>query len=141
MADETEIEVTDAMVQAAVIAMADHDDWLAECFEKGELEDIARVVRAVAGERHEARITELLEANNREVERRREVEGRLAEAKAFINAPPKHVYWGAGETDCPTDIKAGNGELHTLRCKNCGAENPLGHAICRASLSWDVPHA
>ena len=38
--------------------------------------------------------------------------------------PPKHVYWGAGEPDCPKDIKAPNGELHTLKCKVCGLENP-----------------
>ena len=37
---------------------------------------------------------------------------------AIINGP-KHVYWGAGEPDCPRDIKAANGELHTLRCKHC----------------------
>ena len=37
----------------------------------------------------------------------------------------KHDYWGAGEADCPKEIKAGNGELHTLRCKTCGNENPL----------------
>lgn len=39
--------------------------------------------------------------------------------------PTKHDYWGAGEPDCPKEIKAGNGELHTLRCKACGNENPL----------------
>ena len=38
--------------------------------------------------------------------------------------PPKHKYWGAGEVDCPCDIKAGNGELHSLRCKVCGETNP-----------------
>lgn len=32
----------------------------------------------------------------------------------------KHIFWGAGEPDCPREIKAGNGELHTLRCKVCG---------------------
>jgi len=35
----------------------------------------------------------------------------------------KHVFWGAGEPDCPREIKAGNGELHTLRCKVCGSED------------------
>jgi len=35
----------------------------------------------------------------------------------------KHLFWGAGEVDCPRDIKAGNGELHTLRCKICGQES------------------
>jgi hypothetical protein len=38
--------------------------------------------------------------------------------------PPKHDFWGAGEPDCPREIKAGNGELHTLRCKACGQDNP-----------------
>lgn len=37
---------------------------------------------------------------------------------------PRHWFWGAGELDCPPNIKAGNGELHTLLCKNCGQENP-----------------
>lgn len=36
----------------------------------------------------------------------------------------RHKLWGAGEADCPREIKAGNGELHTLRCKVCGADNP-----------------
>lgn len=40
------------------------------------------------------------------------------------NNPTKsHKFWGAGESDCPADIKASNGELHTLRCKVCGANN------------------
>ena len=38
----------------------------------------------------------------------------------------KHVYWAAGEPDCPREIKAGNGELHTLRCKVCGTDRPKG---------------
>ena len=36
-----------------------------------------------------------------------------------------HSYWMPGEPDCPREIKAGNGELHTLRCKVCGRDNPL----------------
>ncbi len=47
----------------------------------------------------------------------------------LLRNPPKHVYWGAGEADCPKDIKAANGELHTLRCKVCGVENPKGPCI------------
>jgi hypothetical protein len=35
-----------------------------------------------------------------------------------------HDFWGAGESDCPREIKASNGELHTLRCKVCGQDNP-----------------
>lgn len=42
----------------------------------------------------------------------------------FALHPPKHKFWGAGEKDCPREIKAGNGELHTLRCKVCGEDNP-----------------
>lgn len=34
-----------------------------------------------------------------------------------------HKFWRAGETDCPSDIKSANGELHTLRCKVCGENN------------------
>lgn len=33
---------------------------------------------------------------------------------------PRHDFWGAGEPDCPKDMKASNGELHTMRCKACG---------------------
>jgi hypothetical protein len=36
----------------------------------------------------------------------------------------KHSFWGAGEPDCPREIKAGNGELWKLRCKVCGEDNP-----------------
>ncbi len=43
--------------------------------------------------------------------------------RAALDAP-RHKFWGAGEVDCPRDIKAGNGELHTLRCKVCGQNNP-----------------
>ena len=55
---------------------------------------------------------------------------RLREALAN---PPKHKYWGAGEPDCPREIKCGNGELHTLRCKVCGQDNPRDQ-ICREAL-------
>lgn len=44
---------------------------------------------------------------------------------------PKHQWWGAGEPDCPKEIKAGNGELHTLRCKVCGTSDP--DASCKPS--------
>jgi hypothetical protein len=58
--------------------------------------------------------------------------------RGFIDNPPKHRFWGAGEPDCPRDIKAGNGELHTLRCKACGLENPRND-ICRAALDAAPP--
>jgi hypothetical protein len=54
--------------------------------------------------------------------------------KEFITSPPKHKFWGAGEKDCPREIKAPNGELHTLKCKVCGVENPVDN-VCRAALS------
>ena len=54
--------------------------------------------------------------------------------RAMIANPPKHNFWGAGEADCPRDIKAGNGELFKLRCKVCGLDNPRDD-ICRAELA------
>ena len=45
-----------------------------------------------------------------------------------------HKFWGAGEPDCPADIKASNGELHTLRCKVCGKNsdrNPCSAIVSR----------
>lgn len=55
---------------------------------------------------------------------------------AHALSPLRHKYWGAGEPDCPREIKAGNGELHTLRCKVCGKDDPrdercLGTAAIR----------
>lgn len=47
-----------------------------------------------------------------------------------LENPPRHEYWGAGEPECPKEIKAANGELHTLRCKRCGQDSPRS-PICR----------
>lgn len=44
-----------------------------------------------------------------------------------------HDYWSGGEKDCPASIKAGNGELHTMMCKVCGAKNPRSQ-ICWATI-------
>ena len=52
--------------------------------------------------------------------------------------PPPHKFWGAGEADCPNDIKAGNGEFHTLRCKVCGADNPRDNRCLVRSLATDT---
>lgn len=41
-----------------------------------------------------------------------------------------HVFWRAGEINCPPDIKAPNGELHTMKCKACGQSGPMS-AICQ----------
>lgn len=41
----------------------------------------------------------------------------------------KHIFWGAGEPDCPREIKAPNGELHTLRCKVCGIDGPKSFCL------------
>ena len=59
---------------------------------------------------------------------------RVRELEAALRNPPRHDFWGAGEPDCPREIKAGNGELHTLRCKVCGEDNPRND-ICRAILT------
>jgi len=44
-----------------------------------------------------------------------------------------HEFWKAGEQDCPNDIKAPNGELHTLRCKKCGDGWKDGSKMCSAA--------
>lgn len=44
-----------------------------------------------------------------------------------------HKFWGAGEADCPKDIKSSNGELHTLRCKVCGKDN--NKEPCKAAIT------
>lgn len=49
-----------------------------------------------------------------------------------LESTRKHVYWAAGEPDCPREIKAANGELHTLRCKVCGIDSPKG--FCEGEL-------
>ena len=47
---------------------------------------------------------------------------------------PKHQFWSAGEVDCPNHIKAANGELHTLLCKNCHITDPRSSICFRAQL-------
>lgn len=49
-----------------------------------------------------------------------------------------HSFWRAGEVGCPSDIKAPNGELHTLRCKACGRDNPRDDA-CRPETPLSTP--
>lgn len=62
---------------------------------------------------------------------------RRERAEAFIAKPAKHRFWRPGEADCPRDIKPPNGELHTLRCKVCGEDDPRDQ-ICRATY-FDAP--
>jgi len=68
------------------------------------------------------------------LERCEKLEEELRSVKASLVAQtrhkPRHQYWVAGEADCPQEIKAPNGELHTLRCKVCGLNNPT-NGICR----------
>jgi hypothetical protein len=54
--------------------------------------------------------------------------------RAALRNPPRHKYWGAGEPDCPRDIKASNGELHSLRCKVCGETSPRNEICLVAAL-------
>lgn len=42
----------------------------------------------------------------------------------------EHQWWMAGDPDCPSELKAPNGELHTLRCKVCGGDSRTIGAIC-----------
>ena len=79
---------------------------------------IARAEKAEAMNRVDA---EML-AVTREVHR--------AEMEALRN-PPKHEFWGAGEADCPKDIKAPNGELWAMRCKVCSGD---GRSPCNGPL-------
>ena len=67
------------------------------------------------------------------------LEGELANCKEFIASPPRHKYWGAGEVDCPSEIKAPNGELHTMRCKVCGLDNPRSE-ICQLATQKPSQH-
>ena len=67
------------------------------------------------------------------VARAEAAEAENARLREALANPPRHVFWGAGEPDCPREIKASNGELHTLRCKVCGLDNPRDD-ICRAAL-------
>jgi hypothetical protein len=64
----------------------------------------------------------------------RDLQAKLAEAERILANPPKHKFWRAGELNCPREIKAGNGELHTLRCKVCGQDSPRND-ICTATLT------
>jgi len=68
----------------------------------------------------------------RQIKALREENAQLQDA---IDYPRKytHRYWRAGEPDCPADIKAGNGELHTLRCKLCGSDNSMAQ-VCPVAL-------
>ncbi len=45
------------------------------------------------------------------------------ELESFRAPKRSHDFWYAGQPDCPLELKAG-GELHTLKCKVCGEENP-----------------
>ena len=63
----------------------------------------------------------------------RDVVADLQEDRAWRLNPPKHRFWYAGDPDCPSELKAGNGELHTLRCKICGGESPRDE-FCRTAL-------
>lgn len=59
-------------------------------------------------------------------------------AEAFDRAiSRKHVSWGPGDPDCPPEIKARNGELHTLRCKVCGQDISRAGEICFGDARHD----
>jgi hypothetical protein len=57
---------------------------------------------------------------------------------------PRHKFWGAGERDCPSELKGANGELHTMRCKVCGDGWRQSSDVCLeavAELSLQELHA
>jgi hypothetical protein len=47
---------------------------------------------------------------------------------------PQHKFWGAGEADCPEDLKAPNGELVDMRCKMCGDGWRKSGDVCWAAF-------
>ena len=47
----------------------------------------------------------------------------------------KHQFWRPDEDGCPSDIKASNGELHTIRCKVCGGDGR--GEVCEMSSKAD----
>lgn len=64
------------------------------------------IIKALNG--HDARVTELLEANNREVERRRAAERKLADAHAALASAVKLAGEAAEEWDnAPSGMRAG----------------------------------
>lgn len=63
-----------------------------------------------------------------------------AELRERLKPKPRHDYWRAGEPDCPKDIKAANGELHTLRCRVCGEDDPRTMA-CAGVANAQIRHA
>lgn len=48
---------------------------------------------------------------------------------------PRHDFWGAGEPDCPKDLKAPNGELCDMRCKVCGDGWRHSVNVCMAQIA------
>ena len=48
---------------------------------------------------------------------------------------PRHQFWGAGEPNCPPELKAPNGELHTMRCKVCGDGWRKSSTVCLVAAS------
>jgi hypothetical protein len=64
------------------------------------------------------------------------------EMRLLYTTPPftsigvqRHKFWGAGEPDCPRDIKAPNGELYTMRCKVCGDDWRKSRDVCFAATN------
>lgn len=74
------------------------------------------------------------EALRKAADRIEALSARVRELEEALENPPKHKFWGAGEPDCPREIKAGNGELWKLRCKVCGQDNPPSNSICKGGL-------
>src|SRR4051812_47397097 len=57
-----------------------------------------------------------------------------AQARSPAEVLPRHKFWGAGEPDCPQDLKASNGELHSTRCKVCGDGWRKSVDVCFAAM-------
>jgi hypothetical protein len=59
---------------------------------------------------------------------------RMIDSVVTTKKLPRHKFWGAGEPDCPEELKAPNGELHTTLCKVCGDGWHESSDVCLVAL-------
>jgi hypothetical protein len=50
----------------------------------------------------------------------------------------RHQFWAVGDAECPPELRAPNGELHTTRCKACGDGWRRTGNLCLSKAASDV---
>lgn len=50
----------------------------------------------------------------------------------------RHQFWAVGDAQCPPELRAPNGELHTTRCKACGDGWRRTGNLCLSKAASDV---